>query len=175
MMSHFCSRSGLGWGKQVVACLAAFTMVVAVTPCVAQGTGVAPGRDSSVVVPPDSARADSSRADSTRADSAAPTPGGGTGPPAPPASPPAPVDSALGAACRDAGGGVPNLLAVTFRPSATESERTAVAQEVGGTLIGTSAPGSWYLQAPGAADRSVADRLIVMSPVLEVESIRCPS
>jgi hypothetical protein len=85
------------------------------------------------------------------------------------------VDSALGAACRDAGGGAPDLLMVTFRPSATAGERAAVAQEVGGTLIGTNAPGSWYLQAPGAGDRSVADRLIVMSQVLEVESTRCPS
>jgi hypothetical protein len=68
---------------------------------------------------------------------------------------------------------------VTFQPSATETERAAVAQEVGGTLVGTSehgAPGSWYLRAPGSAlDRSVADRLIMLPPVLEVESTGCPS
>jgi hypothetical protein len=68
---------------------------------------------------------------------------------------------------------------VTFRPSTTASERAAVAQEVGGTLVGTSehaAPGAWYLRVPGSAgDRSVADRLILLSPVLEVGTTRCPS
>jgi hypothetical protein len=70
-------------------------------------------------------------------------------------------------------------LLVTFQPSATDSERTVVAREVGGTLVGTSehaAPGSWYLRAPGGAgDRSVADRLIALSPVLEVKTTRCPT
>jgi hypothetical protein len=68
---------------------------------------------------------------------------------------------------------------VTFLPSATDSERSAVAQEVGGTLLGMSqhaAPGSWYLRVPGsAADPAIADRLILLPPVLEVGSTRCPS
>jgi len=89
------------------------------------------------------------------------------------------VDSALGAACEGSGGGPPDLLMVTFRPSTTASERAAVAREVGGTLVGTSehaAPGAWYLRVPGTAgDRSVADRLILLSPVLEVGTTRCPS
>jgi hypothetical protein len=46
-------------------------------------------------------------------------------------------------------------------------------------LVGISehaAPGSWYLRVPGGAgDRSVADRLILLSPVLEVGATRCPS
>jgi hypothetical protein len=71
------------------------------------------------------------------------------------------------------------VLLVTFLPSATDSQRSAVAQEVGGTLLGPSqhaAPGSWYLRVPGSAgDPAVADRLILLSPVLEVGSTRCPS
>jgi hypothetical protein len=90
-----------------------------------------------------------------------------------------PVDSAMGVACQASGGASPDLWIVTFRPAATAEERAAVAQEVGGTLVGPSehtAPGSWYLQVPGSADdRSVADRLIVLSPVLEVGVTRCPS
>jgi hypothetical protein len=68
---------------------------------------------------------------------------------------------------------------VRFQPSTTASEREAVAREVGGTLAGTSeytAPGSWYLRVPGSAgERSVADRLILLSPVLEVGTTRCPA
>jgi hypothetical protein len=89
------------------------------------------------------------------------------------------VDSVLGAACEEAADGPPDLLLVTFQPSATESDRSAVAREVGGTLLGVSqhaAPGSWYLQAPGSGlDPSIADRLIRLPPVLEVGSTRCPS
>jgi hypothetical protein len=89
------------------------------------------------------------------------------------------VDSALGAACEGIAGGRPDLLLVTFRPSATEDERSAVAQEVGGTLIGVSqhaAPGSWYLRVPGSGvDPGIADRLILLPPVLEVGTTRCPS
>jgi hypothetical protein len=89
------------------------------------------------------------------------------------------VDSALGAACEESAGGLSDLLMVRFQPSTTASEREAVAREVGGTLAGTSeytAPGSWYLRVPGSAgERSVADRLILLSPVLEVGTTRCPA
>jgi hypothetical protein len=89
------------------------------------------------------------------------------------------VDSALGAACEGIAGGRPDLLLVTFRPSATEDERSAVAKEVNGTLIGVSqhaAPGSWYLRVPGSGiDPGIADRLILLPPVLEVGTTRCPS
>ncbi|HWB40883.1 MAG TPA: hypothetical protein VG500_06475, partial [Gemmatimonadales bacterium] len=65
------------------------------------------------------------------------------------------------------------------RPTATAEDRAAVARQVGGTLVAPSehtAPGSWYLRVPGSAgDRSVADRVIVLSPVLEVGATRCPS
>jgi hypothetical protein len=136
----------------------------------------------------DTTRTDTARTDTARTDTAAVAPGdtlprsgpdSATRPPRPAPPPPAPVDSALGAACRGTAGGRPDLLLVTFRPNATESERSAVAKEVGGTLIGVSqhaAPGSWYMQAPGSAgDPTVADRLILLSPVLAVGATRCPS
>jgi hypothetical protein len=93
-------------------------------------------------------------------------------------SPPPPADSLLGAACGDTGGAPPDLVLVKFRLTATAAERAAVADAVGGTVQGPSdqAPGSWYLWVPGSAgDRSVADRLIQMSPVLEVGVTRCSS
>ena len=100
-------------------------------------------------------------------------------PPGNPAPPPAPVDSILGAACKETAGGSPDLWLVTFLPATTESERSVIAQGIGGTLLGMSqhgAPGSWYLQVPGrAGDPTVADRLILLPPVLEVGSTRCPS
>jgi hypothetical protein len=136
----------------------------------------------------DTTRTDTTRTDTARTDTAAVAPGdtlprsgpdSAARPPRPAPPPPAPVDSALGAACGGTAGGRPDLLLVTFRPTATESERSAVAQEVGGTLIGVSqhaAPGSWYMQVPGSAgDPTVADRLILLSPVLEVGATRCPS
>jgi hypothetical protein len=89
------------------------------------------------------------------------------------------VDSVLGAACLENAGSLPDLLIVKFRPDASAEERAAVAAEVGGELVGMSehaAPGSWYLRVPGsAADPSVADRLIILSPVVEVGATRCPS
>ncbi len=201
MMSYRIRESGIRWRTHAVACLAAFALLPTATPCRAQS---AVGLGSTVVAPRDSSRADSSRADNSRVDSSrvdssrvdssrvdssrvdssrvdstrqggALAPGHSTAP----SAPAAPADSALGAACRDSGGASPDLLMVRFSPSATESERAAVAQEVGGTLVATSEqgpPGSWYIRVPGSAvDRSVADRLIVLSPVLEVESTRCPS
>jgi hypothetical protein len=116
----------------------------------------------------DSAASDSVASGSVAGDSARKT--------APAARPPAPADSLLGAACGETGGAPPDLIVVKFRPSASADERAAVAGEVGGTVQGPSehAPGSWYLRVPGSAgDRSVADRLIQMSPVLEVGVTRC--
>ncbi len=96
-----------------------------------------------------------------------------------PAPPPPPVDSALARACRTRGGAPPDLLAVVFRPTATAAEREAVAREVGGTLLEPSehqAPGAWYIRVPGSdLDRSLADRLIMLQPVLEVGATRCPA
>jgi hypothetical protein len=102
---------------------------------------------------------------------------GDTAAAAPPAPPP-PIDSALALACRTTGGAAPDLLTVTFRSTTTAAEREAVAREVGGTLLEQSehqAPGAWYLRLPdGALDRAVADRLILLQPVLEVGATRCP-
>ena len=169
-------------------------------PCLAQTTGT--GRDSAAVgttgsarvdtARPDTARTDTARTDTTRTDTArtdtaavAPRDtlrrprGDSAKPPASPAPPPEPVDSVLGAACEEAADGPPDVLLVTFQPSATESDRSVVAREVGGTLLGMSqhtSPGSWYLRAPGSSlDPSVADRLIRLPPVVEVGSPRCPS
>jgi hypothetical protein len=154
-------------------------------PCWAQATGVTqPAGDTlaampaetlgSDSVPADSMRPQGAPSDSVRADSA-----GGPLRDTTPARPRPPVDSALGAACLDSRGSAPDLLIVTFRSDATARERAAVAAEVGGELVGVSehaAPGSWYLRVPGrAADRSVADRLILLSPVVEVGATRCPS
>lgn len=165
------------------ACVAALVTALAATPCRAQDTGAAPAMsfDSMAASPIDSVRRDS-----TRRDSAAVAPGDtlpragrdSAGPPTRPPRPSAPVDSALGTACEGSAGGPPDLLIVTFRPTTTASERAAVAQEVGGALVGPSehaAPGAWYLRVPGSAgDRSVADRLIRFSAVLEVGATRCP-
>jgi hypothetical protein len=66
-----------------------------------------------------------------------------------------------------------------FRSTATAEEREAAAREVGGRLLEPSrhqTPGAWYLQVPNSAiDKSVADRLIMLPPVLEVGATRCPS
>jgi hypothetical protein len=163
---------------------AAIVLAAAVlTPslCPAQDTAIA-RRDSVTAPPGDSgaaprtARADSARADSARADSGSvDSLASGTAA----RRPAAPVDSVLGLACGKTGGAPPDLVLVKFRPATTAAERAAVAREVGGTVSGPSeqgAPDSWYLRVPGSAgDRSVADRLIQLSPVLEVGVTRCPS
>jgi hypothetical protein len=206
MKSPRFGESQVHQGKNRFGWLVALAAVLIAAPCRAQSTGVA-APDSAVAVPPDSAgtdsaaaatagadsagaanaRADSAGVDSAGADSAAVAPGDSLGrsgldsitPPPSPASPPATVDSALGAVCEETAHGPPDVYLVTFRRSATESERSAVAKEVGGTLLGMSehaAPGSWYLRVPGSAgDPAVADRLILLPPVLEVGSTRCPS
>jgi hypothetical protein len=162
-----------------MACLVALATATVAIPCRGQSTGAVPApaadttgpgapavrNDSAAASPGDSVSA-------ARRDSAAPTA-------VPSAAPAVPVDSVLGAACKDVAGGGPDLLLVTFRSTATAAERDAVARDVGGTVVGTSehaAPGAWYLRVPGAAhDRLVADRLIRLSPVLGVGTTGCPS
>jgi hypothetical protein len=165
--------------------------VLTAAPCRAQSTNAA---DSAAAVPRDSARTDSARAGGARTDSARTDsartgnaagdslarPGADSAPPPGSSAPAAaPVDSALGAACEETAQGPPDVWLVTFLPSTTDSGRSAVAQAVGGTLLGMSqnaAPGSWYLRVPGSGgDPTVADRLILLPPVLEVGSTRCPS
>jgi hypothetical protein len=161
--------------------LVALAAVLTAAPCGAQSTNAA---DSAAAVPRDSARTDSARTDSARTGNAAgdslARPGADSTPaPGSPAPAAAPVDSALGAACEETAQGPPDVWLVTFLPSTTDSGRSAVAQAVGGTLLGMSqnaAPGSWYLRVPGSAgDPAVADRLILLPSVLEVGSTRCPS
>ena len=176
--------------------LVALVALLAAAPCWAQSTGTAPAAGwyrARAGVPPDSAGGGKTGTDSAGGgkagtDSAAVAPGdtlarqrpdsvARAARPAPP--PPAPIDSALGAACGGAAGERTDLLLVKFQASATESERSTVAQEVGGTLVEMSqhaAPGSWYILVPGSAgDPTVADRLILLPPVLEVGATRCPS
>jgi hypothetical protein len=133
--------------------------------------------------PPDTtvARPDSLAPDSLRRDTSA-TGSASSGAPAPapaPSAPPAPVDSVLAAACRESGGEPPDLLTVVFRPTATVEERRKAARDVGGTLLEQSqhqVPGAWYVRVPGSGRNPlVADRLILLPPVLEVGATRCPS
>lgn len=130
-------------------------------PCLAQDSAAAAT----------ATRPDSSAARPAAANDSAPRP------PTPP--PPPPVDSAIGVACKRSGGAAPDLVLVTFRGTATEEERAAVAKEIGGQLVAPSVharPGAWYLRVPGSAsDPTIADRLIMMSPVQEVGETRCPS
>ena len=150
---------------------AAALAVIAATiaaPCVAQDSAAAATAarpDSSVAATPATPASPATANDTTRR---APTP-----------PPPPPVDSAIGRACRQSGGAAPDLVLVTFRATATEEERAAVAEEIGGKLVGPSVharPGAWYLRVPGSgSDPTVADRLIMMSPVQEVGETRCPS
>jgi hypothetical protein len=176
MKSPRFGESGLHRRKSNFGWLVALAAVLIAAPCRAQSTGVAVP-DSAVAPRRDSAGTDSAAvapSDSLArpgADSATPP---GSLPP-----PPAPVDSALGAVCEETAHGPPDVFLVTFLPSITEAERMAVAREVGGTLLGMSehgGPGSWYLRVPGSAgDPAVADRLILLSSVLEVGSTRCSS
>ena len=142
---------------------AAFAVIAVIiaAPCAAQ--------DSAAAATP--AQPDSSAARPAAASDTTPRP------PTPP--PPPPVDSALGVACKRSGGAAPDLVLVTFRATATEEERAAVAKEIGGTLVAPSVharPGAWYLRVPGSGnDPTVADRLIMMSPVQEVSDTHCPS
>lgn len=181
MKSPRFGESGVHLRNNTFGWLVALGAVLTAAPCRAQSTGVA-GTDSAAAVTPDSARTDSAGTDTVAVapgDSLARQRADSTRPPASALPPPAPVDSALGAACEETAQGPPDVFLVTFLPSATESERLAVAQAVGGTLLGMSqhaAPGSWYLRVPGSAgDPAIADRLILLPPVLEVGSTRCPS
>ena len=129
----------------------------------------------------DTTRRDTLPADTLRRDTTARAPGQGAGSPpdtAAPAAPPPPMDSVLAVACRASGGDPPDLLTVVFRTTATAAEREAAAREVGGRLLGQSrhqAPGAWYVQAPGSGiNPLIADRLILLAPVLEVGATRCP-
>jgi hypothetical protein len=136
-------------------------------------TAVPPGQTGAR---PDSLVPDSLRRDTSAAGS---TPSGASPPAAAPPAPPPPVDSVLAAACRASGGEAPDLLTVVFRPTATAEERQQAVRDVGGTLLVPSqhqAPGAWYVRVPGSGrNPHVADRLILMPPVLEVGATRCPS
>jgi hypothetical protein len=176
--------SGLHWRKHILGYILALVALLGGTPCLAQNTGVLPdtAADSAVAKAADGAVRDTTVRDTTIRDTTVRDPsaaGDTTNLPARPAPPPAPADSALTAACKESAGDPPDLLIVTFRSSATADARAAVAREVGGTLVGTSehaAPGAWYLRVPGSAgDPTVADRLILFAPVLEVGTTRCPS
>jgi hypothetical protein len=134
--------------------------------------------DSLRPAPGDSARA-------PRPDSAGRGPGGAARPtadtvqPAPAAAAPAAIgDSVLAAACAEGGSLAANLLVVLFAPTATESDRAALAKAVGGTLAGPAdavRAGGYYLHVPnGDLDPTVADRVIRYPTVAEVGPVGCP-
>jgi hypothetical protein len=99
----------------------------------------------------------------------------------PTAAPPpsAPSDSVLAAACAQGGSLAANLLVVLFTPTASDSDRVALAKAVGGTLAGPAdavRAGGYYLQVPnGDLDPTVADRVIRYPTVQEVGPVSCPS
>ena len=101
--------------------------------------------------------------------------------PAPDAPAAAPVSSdSILVAARAPGGSIPaNLLVVLFTPTATDSDRVALAKAVGGKLAGPAdavRAGGYYLQLPNAdLDPTVADRVIRYSTVQEVGPVSCPS
>ena len=180
-------------GKHTLPLLVALLATRAPTSLAAQDTATVRPADTTLTRPDTAAHADTAAtgqagqndmrpdsvpADSLRRDTAAARTGVPGAAPAP-APPPAPVDSALAVACAASGGGPPDLVTVVFRTTATAEEREAVARQVGGTLLQPSehqAPGAWYIRVPGSAiDKSVADRLIMLPPVLEVGATRCPS
>jgi hypothetical protein len=140
-------------------------------------TPAAPGERPDTTAGQNGMRPDTLAADTLRRDTTA----GGSRPAGAEAPPPdpAPVDSALAVACRESGGEPPDLLTVVFRASATAAEREAAARQVGGTLVEQSrhqAPGAWYLHVPGSGmNPLVAERVILLPPVVEVGATRCPS
>ena len=99
--------------------------------------------------------------------------------PAAAAAPPATGDSVLAEACAQGGSLAANLLVVLFTPGASDSDRTALAKAVGGTLAGPAdavRAGGYYLRVPnGDLDPTVADRVIRYPTVAEVGPVSCPS
>ena len=95
------------------------------------------------------------------------------------AAPPGAGDSVLAAACAQGGSLAANLLVVLFTPVASDSDRTALAKAVGGTLAGPAdavRAGGVYLRVPnGDLDPTVADRVIRYPSVAEVGPVSCPS
>ncbi len=191
-------RSDRTSGTLILGTLVALALAAGGRPLAAQDTAAAVVVDTGQNrVRPDSLRTDTAatadtgqnrtRPDRLRTDTAAAAaaPGGaspgGASPAAvapPPPAPPPPVDSTLARACRASAGAPPDLVAVVFRPTASPEERQAVAAAVGGTLADRSEhqrPGAWYILVPGSGrDASVADRLIQLSPVVELSELRCP-
>jgi hypothetical protein len=186
-------RSDRATGKLTLGTLVALALAARGGPLAAQDTAAVVVDTAQNRVGTDSLRADSAaaadtgqnrtRPDSLRADTAAAAAAPGGASPAaaapPPPAPPPPVDSTLARACRASAGAPPDLVAVVFRPTTSPEERQAVAAAVGGTLAEQSEhqrPGAWYILVPGSGkDASLADRLIRLSPVVELSELRCPA
>jgi len=85
----------------------------------------------------------------------------------------------LAAACAQGGSLAANLLVVLFTPAAADSDRTALAKAVNGTLAHPAdavRAGAYYLQVPnGDLDPTVADRVIRSAAVQEVGPVSCPA
>jgi hypothetical protein len=92
------------------------------------------------------------------------------------------VDSVLSAACGGSTGSTTiarNLLVVVFAPEAGPAERAAAAKSVDGKLVGSPAPGAYYLQVPARGQehllRAAADQLVQLAYVRQVGSRACPA
>jgi hypothetical protein len=88
------------------------------------------------------------------------------------------VDTVVARACESASAGswAPNLLGVVFRAEASESDRTAAAREVGGTLVGRGDGREAYIHLPenSVSVRVAASRLIRLTTVSGVSEVSCP-
>ncbi len=91
---------------------------------------------------------------------------------------PPPVDPVVERACRSvsAGSSAPNLIGVVFRAEATDSDRTAAAREVGGTLVAAAREREAYISLPDdrVPVRTAASKLIKVSAVSGVSEVTCP-
>jgi hypothetical protein len=94
----------------------------------------------------------------------------------------APRDSILNRACSGPAGPrtiARDLLVVVFASDATAEERAAASATVGGKLVGSPEPGTFYLRVPTKGDeyrlRAAADELSLLPQVRQVGNRTCPA
>jgi hypothetical protein len=139
---------------------------------------------------PHTARPDSARADTAKASADTARPSTRDSIHSPAAAEPSPAedssqpgDSILTTACLglEGSGVARDLLVIVFATEAGAGEREAVANSVGGKLVGEvpADPGAYYLHLARGGDesrlRAVADELALLSQVRQVGSRACPS
>jgi hypothetical protein len=93
----------------------------------------------------------------------------------------APSDSILNLACGGAPGRTTalDLLVVVFARDATAEERASASATVGGKLVGSPEPGTFYVRVPAKGDeyrlRAAADQLSLLPQVRQVGNRACPA